>query len=117
MYFSMPLITWFMGDGHFLNEHGGYYKYTDAGYMRMILYGGVFISILLLTFQLMFLDNKLISRERKLEKFFIVFMILILNIKGIVIGCQSLLLPMLFLLFLSDRDKNAIDLVIGEKHG
>lgn len=117
MYFSIPLITLFMGDGHFLNEHGGYYKHTDAGYMRMILYGGVFISILLLVFQLMFLDNRLISRERKLEKFFIVFMILILNIKGIVIGCQTLLLPMLFLLFLSDRDKNAIDLVMGENHG
>lgn len=49
MYFPISSHTFFWGDGYWLDPAGdGYYMHTDAGYMRVILYGGI-INILFLT--------------------------------------------------------------------
>lgn len=119
MYFPIQsLKTWLIGDGHFLSETGGYYKFTDAGYMRLILYGGLFIGALLLVFQIQLLDNKLKGKASRMESIFVMIMILILNIKGIVLGCQVLIIPMLFLLSLEDRNKAfGVWICKGEKNG
>lgn len=109
MYFAIEPSAWLFGEGHYLNENGGYYRNTDAGYMRMILYGGIFISLLLFRFQLLFIDVKKSNKIDKLEKIFIVGIVLILNIKGIVIGCQQLMLSMILLIYLSDKDRNILE--------
>lgn len=114
MYFAIEPSAWLFGEGHYLNENGGYYRNTDAGYMRMILYGGVFISLLLFSFQLLFIDVKKSNKIDKLEKIFIVGLLLILNIKGIVIGCQQLILSMIILIYLSDKDRNIVEIIVDK---
>lgn len=48
MYFTVPWGTFFLGDGFFINPNGlGYYMHTDAGYMRHLLYYGIFPSLIL----------------------------------------------------------------------
>jgi hypothetical protein len=53
MYFAVPFKTFLFGDGYWKDENGiGYYKNTDAGYMRHILYYGLFPSLILYAFYL-----------------------------------------------------------------
>src|SRR5690606_31294028 len=48
MYFSVPYDTLLFGDGHWNDPDGvGYYMQTDAGYMRHVLYFGLFPSMIL----------------------------------------------------------------------
>lgn len=48
MYFQVSEKTFFLGDGYWINPNGfGYYMGTDAGYMRHILYYGLFPSLFL----------------------------------------------------------------------
>lgn len=49
-YFSIPLQSFLAGDGRFYVTTGSNetYMHTDAGFMRIILYGGVFLQILMI---------------------------------------------------------------------
>ncbi|AOR24748.1 oligosaccharide repeat unit polymerase [Clostridium taeniosporum] len=43
MYFPVSFKTLIIGDGRYINENGiGYYMSTDAGYMRHLLFSGIF---------------------------------------------------------------------------
>ncbi|WP_153045493.1 hypothetical protein [Marinobacter salexigens] len=46
MYYYPGDKTFIFGDGRYSSDSGGYYGSVDAGYMRYILYGGVFYQIL-----------------------------------------------------------------------
>ena len=45
MYYYPGDQTFLLGDGRYLNDFGGYYGGIDAGYMRYLLFGGVFYSL------------------------------------------------------------------------
>jgi hypothetical protein len=102
MYFPIPIETFFWGDGRYSNADGSYYKYTDAGYMRQILYYGLLGPLILVLYQLQFIWQPIkLSAKKLLFKFdisafnnlffFIIVLIylLILNYKGEVIGFLS----------------------------
>lgn len=48
-YFKIEPLTFLFGDGFYTSptNKDAYYKNTDAGYMRLILFGGIFFSLLL----------------------------------------------------------------------
>lgn len=51
MYFPVDIETFLFGDGYYKNPNGyGYYMGTDAGYMRQILFYGIFPSMILYSF-------------------------------------------------------------------
>jgi len=53
MYFDVAEKTYLLGDGYWANPNGfGYYMGTDAGYMRHMLFYGIFPSLFLYMFYL-----------------------------------------------------------------
>ncbi len=80
MYFFIDPYTFFLGDSLYLNPDGSYYKYTDVGYMRTILYMGIFGTIFLLMMQLLIIRP--FCGGEKAPKGFFVILLLILNLKG-----------------------------------
>lgn len=106
MYFSLSLKTFFFGDGHFLDRDGHYYMQTDAGYMRLIMYFGMWGFSLLFLFQRMFLKCRSLNKMRKKESFWVMVYILVINIKGATVGCMTILLSILLLLNFSESEKN-----------
>jgi hypothetical protein len=59
-YFPLSFETILHGDGRYLASQGGYYKGTDAGYMRMLLYGGIPFFICLLIYQYLYFRKPLL---------------------------------------------------------
>lgn len=105
MYFKLDTMTFLLGKGHFLNESGtGYYMQTDAGFMRLTLYWGIWGQLLLLWFQSLFLNFKIRNKLKRFEAKIILIYILALNVKGAVLGASPILLSMLFLLMLYDKE-------------
>lgn len=100
MYFGVSTKTFLLGDGMYTDTNGSYYMNTDAGYMRNILFFGFFGVILLLIFQLLLFNWK--STSKVIENILIVLFILILHIKGDVLGFASQLTGILFIKFLYD---------------
>lgn len=43
-YFRPSDYTYYWGDWRYVNSDGSYYKHVDAGYMRLLLYMGLYIS-------------------------------------------------------------------------
>lgn len=60
MYFMPDVATLLFGDGIYTAATGGYYMGTDAGVMRLVLYGGVFFALLIY-----YVIAKLISGVKK----------------------------------------------------
>ena len=50
-YFLPKEETLLIGDGRYMNKTGNNYMYTDAGYMRAVLYGGGFFFLWLVLYQ------------------------------------------------------------------
>src|SRR5690606_35287696 len=50
MYFPVRYETFLFGDAMFVDINGSYYMHTDAGYMRYLLFYGVFGSIFILLY-------------------------------------------------------------------
>jgi hypothetical protein len=64
-YYEIPEDVMFRGTGRYLKSDG-YYGDTDAGYMRTVLYGGVFYLLYLIFYQtLYFYEPLLISKRNK----------------------------------------------------
>jgi hypothetical protein len=83
MYFFSDNNTFFFGDGYWNNPFGdGYYMHTDAGFMRHVLFYGVFPSFLLYLVYLYIFFT--IARYNKNNIIFIimVFSILLIFIAG-----------------------------------
>ncbi|GAA0540141.1 hypothetical protein [Chitinophaga japonensis] len=108
MYFPIGINTFLFGDGRYLMADGSYYLYTDAGYMRHILYYGIFGQLLLVGYQLLFfLKPLLISLGGGFEKrprndlfFWMVLLavLFVLHYKGEVVGFMPVIALMLLLL-------------------
>lgn len=86
------LRTWMVGDGYFTSPGGGYYKTVDVGYLRLIYANGLIgliVFLIINIYLVVFIDRKYVTN---LGKFLIVFVFLILNIKGI-FSMFSILVP------------------------
>lgn len=94
--------TFFLGDGKYTNSDGSYYKKTDVGYLRKILYFGI-IGMLLsifLEFAILCINVKKID----FEKLLLFFLLLILELKGEIIG-MSIIVNSIVILFAFSNNK------------
>lgn len=113
MYFRIPFKTWIFGDGLYTDPlTGGYYMNTDAGYMRIILYGGIIALLLMIAFQKAIFD---LGGKQKSKTFIVIwFFLFVTQSKGEVIGISLIVLSMCTLYSL--HLKNHYEKVRGEKH-
>lgn len=111
MYFPISAQTFILGDGRYMDVSGsGYYMSTDAGYMRQILFFGIFGTLIMFIYQIVYfarpvmvaLNRKLLSqRYNDLLFFFIVFAyMLLVHYKGEVIGFLPEIQIMLLIVFM-----------------
>ena len=100
MYFDIPIVTFFLGDGRYTNANGSYYMSTDAGYMRVILYMGIVGLLLLFSMQVSLMG---IRKKHSLLDSFILLLILILNIKGETLFWSNIVLSMITLYYAQDK--------------
>lgn len=109
MYFEVPLDTFFIGDGLYTNPDGSYYMNTDAGYMRNILYFGIIGFFILLIYQIQFFVWK--KKRLIIFNFLTITYILIMHIKGDVVGFNIMMQKMLLLILLFNIKNKKIKLI------
>lgn len=104
----ISLENYLIGSGYYTVD-GHYYLHTDSGYIRQILYGGILYMLIILIYQKVFLlDLYWLSFENKKEKYYfkllnncILLYLLILHIKGEIIGTNKMILVILVFYALS----------------
>jgi glycosyltransferase involved in cell wall biosynthesis len=101
MYFPVELKTFIFGAGHYTNIDATYYLHTDAGFMRNILFFGIFGLILLTIYQIKIFDW---SKKSRLNNYIILLYILLLHIKGETLGFLIITQCILLLKILYDLD-------------
>ncbi|PPL00839.1 hypothetical protein SAMN05444682_10759 [Parapedobacter indicus] len=114
MYFTIDWQTFIFGDGKYINPDGSYYLYTDAGYMRNILFYGIFGTMVLFAYHLLFFNRPIrISLSELIARgkigsyndllFWLLLLIytLVLHYKGEVVGFLMITQVMLFWLSLA----------------
>ena len=103
---EIGLKTFLIGDGLYTNNNGSYYKHTDIGYHRNILFGGLGFFILLLLYQIYIVSKPLLQYSNKINLNILLFIlillgyILIIHFKGEVIGISEIFLIVLYLYFI-----------------
>ena len=104
--------TFFVGDGKytvFLNGEPKYYQGTDVGYLRKILYFGIIGILLSFVLEILIFDIK----NKNKEQILIFIFLMILELKGEIIGFSLLVNSILFLYNLSfvyyEKPKTAIE--------
>jgi len=101
MYFKIPISTFIFGDGYYTGSDGSYYMHTDAGYMRNILYFGIIGLLLLFILQINMLNWK---REDRFFSTTILVYILVIHIKGDVLGYSTMIQNILLLVLLQKME-------------
>lgn len=82
MYFMPDESTFIWGDGRYTNNDESYYMRTDAGYMRIILYFGIVgASLVYLSYFLLFLQAKSLSKDNMLIKYSCEILLILLFIE------------------------------------
>ena len=116
MYFKIPEETLASGDGRYHGSDGTYYKSTDAGYMRQILFGGIIYLLILIAYQLLYFYTPMkIALKKRFEGGLNDFLcwltllihIFVLNYKGEAIGTMQIMQCLLLLLALAYISENA----------
>lgn len=102
MYFPITGHTFIFGDAMFTNLDQSYYLHTDGGYMRQILFGGIFGFLSLVWYQIQFL--KLINQRILSVGLFV--LLCVLNYKGIVLGTAVIVQSVLLVLWVDNRYKD-----------
>ncbi|WP_210459243.1 hypothetical protein [Vibrio crassostreae] len=99
MYFDLSMDTILLGHGHYTNSDGSYYLHTDAGFMRNVLYYGLFgllINYLIFSLKLVVIANN----QKTLFSFVLFILLTIAHIKGEaiahIIGVEVLLWTLFF---------------------
>lgn len=85
MYYIPDAITILFGDGKYSNADGTYYGHTDVGFMRLVLYGGIFCLIFVYTIIFKLSRNIVRVSNSVIFKRFIllsVILFLVLEMKG-----------------------------------
>lgn len=98
--------TFIFGDGQYSTEDGHYYGGSDVGYIRKILYFGIFGLIASLIFQIVLMNKDIKTKEGKI----VLLLLLILELKGEIIGLNIMINSCLILYTLcTDKfDENRI---------
>lgn len=84
--FPTTLKTWLIGDGRMLLDNGSYYMRSDVGYVRLIFYFGIILTVLYFIYQavLFVVTTKILPNKVYTSFMLILFIwILILNFKGL----------------------------------
>src|SRR5690606_3128578 len=84
--FPANMVTWFFGDGQFVNADGSYYKHTDVGFLRLIYYFGLIgtFAYFIMQYKMVKYLKIIVPRGNFRYMFMTIFVwILILNFKGI----------------------------------
>ena len=102
-YFPLSWKQIVFGDGLYTNADGTYYMFTDAGYMRNILYGGIFLTIALFVYQIRLLGVNAYQKTNRLYLCVIVLVLAVLEYKGQVVGFLLITQSILLLLSYSFR--------------
>lgn len=102
MYFTLDFSQIFLGDGLYTNWDGSYYMSTDAGYMRNILYFGIWGEILLVLLQYVILKSSIEKYFGKKVLWSVMSILMIFEIKGQIIGFL-IMVESLFILFITAR--------------
>ncbi|MET3035629.1 hypothetical protein ABXT08_05985 [Chryseobacterium sp. NRRL B-14859] len=93
--FPDSLKTWIIGDGRMEMPDGSYYMHSDVGYVRMIFYFGIILTVLYMFYQgyMFYLLSKK-SQLRIFKAFYLILFLwlLVLNFKGLANLNQYLLL-------------------------
>lgn len=114
MYFPIDFNTFFWGDGYYRDPSGvGFYMGTDAGYMRQILFYGIFGSALLYLFyfKLMTKVRKInIKRELKTVFLSVIIYLFVVHYKGDILMGGSFVIKFVVLFYLTIQLNN----IIGE---
>ncbi len=115
---KISIQTFFFGDGKYINLDGSYYKHTDVGYIRNILFGGVGFLLLLFAYQVFMIYVPLKKRIKK-KGTILLFVVLLLFLlithsKGEVLGFSKTLMITLFIyllpiFYMSKRNENITD--------
>jgi hypothetical protein len=103
MYFLPELKTLLIGDGYFHNPNGpGYYMKVDAGYLRMVLFYGIFSSAVLyaLYIYLFYLLKKYTSSYKGFNHIVIMLFIyyFVVQWKGVVMSNSGMNIKFLFVI-------------------
>jgi len=103
MYFPVPTSTLIFGDGVYFYEGGGFYKSTDAGYMRQMLFYGVIGSFLLYLFYIVLnlkINGSKVSKEFKLLFFLLIVYMFIVQYKGDIMMGSPFCIKFIFIFYL-----------------
>lgn len=103
MYFEVAPETFIVGDGAYTNKDGSYYRGTDVGYMRNILFFGIVGMIMLIIYQLNILFW---SKEYRIFNCIIMIFLFIMHLKGDILGFLIITQSMLMLSLLSKINLN-----------
>ena len=101
---DMSVKTFFVGDGIYtVNQNGveSYYMNTDVGYLRKLLYFGIIGFAISLAFQLCIFGKV----ENKKEFVLIMCLLLVLELKGEIIGMSILVNSIIMLYSAQSREK------------
>lgn len=114
MYFEINPMTFLIGDGQYTTESGRYYMNTDVGYLRVILFMGI-IGFFLLFLMQVFIIKPRLGKETLLKKM-LVFLLLVLSLKGEVIVWGQSIVATVILFSLQNLDnKYNLKSQYGEK--
>src|SRR5690606_10079985 len=81
--------TWWIGDGLIMLENGGYYMTIDVGFLRLIYYFGLPLTILYMLIQLVYAyyaGKNFNNAPFRLGLFTVVVFVIILNFKTLING-------------------------------
>jgi len=114
MYYAIKWGTFFIGDGIWTVENGLYYGNTDAGYMRNILFMGIFgtvglFSYIYIMIRSIIIYSKLLPGRIDILIIFCTIWALVTHYKGEIIGYPNMTNVHFYLIFLFVR------LYIGDK--
>ncbi len=85
MYWRIPVAEFLLGYGRYINSDGSTFMYTDGGYMRNLLFFGLFGTFYLVVSQLIILSMLWRNQDEHLAKVVLiclVCMLYLLHIKG-----------------------------------
>lgn len=101
MYFIPEMRTFLFGDGLYTSSSGGYYMNVDIGFMRPLLFYGIFLTVIPYTY-IIGLVRRFLSNKKNISRF-IIITIFSFELKGEVIF--SAIPIVVVLAFLSDFEK------------
>jgi hypothetical protein len=99
---KISIFDFIVGTGNYTNMDGSYFRETDVGYLRLLLFGGLMYLLLFIIHQLIIIFQLVkYSNNYNIDRFkfslLLLLFSLILNLKGEVIG---FLIPFLTLIYL-----------------